>query len=43
MWVRREGDRDRTVRTRATAGMIANVVSINLGVESDESSREMNQ
>jgi hypothetical protein len=35
MWVRRDGDRDRTVRIRATAGMIANVVSIYLAVKSE--------
>lgn len=33
--MRRDGDRDRTVRIRATAGMVANVVSIDLGVEDE--------
>lgn len=43
MWVRRDGDKDRTVRIRATAGMIANVVSMSLGIESEGRSREMKQ
>ena len=43
MWVRRDGDRDRTVRIRATAGMIADVVSINLGAESEGCSRKIYQ
>lgn len=36
MCVRRDGDRDRTVRIRATAGMVANVVSMNLAVKIEE-------